>query len=859
MDSAAQIEDGVAKRRFEMINSCKHFETESDCLLRQLAAGTSAEGVVKCALCDAPVADLDLPLDLKGQLKDIPLEMAVLNTAAFSNLANPIGVTSEQDSRVQYIGRFVLQHEIGRGGMGIVYQARDPNLDRPVAIKLLTNFRQAQDEWVDRFRREARMASALNHPNILTIHEIGESNGAPYIAAEFVEGTTLRQLLSKKVKYERALKLSIQLASGIAAAHAEGIIHRDLKPENVMVRADDLLKILDFGLARLDTLDAENSLANPISQSGFIAGTFGHMSPEQARGKLLDAKSDVFSLGIMLYMLFAGQHPFPGESPHDVMAAILDRAPKAISDCDGQLPSDIGRLLLQCLSKEAAYRPTAAEVFAELERIAGAYRQESTRRVDETETSLSNKLDTKTISADDEQTNVDADKASADSEQHTTDVRYARSKDGVNIAWQAVGSGPIDIVFVMGWVSHLEWFWKEPTFAHFLNRLASFARVILFDKRGTGMSDNVALNELPTLELRMDDVRAVMEAAGSRRAVLCGVSEGGPLCSLFAATYPQKTIALAMIGCYARRLWAEDYPWGPTSEQREVFLQEISDNWGGPLGLEDRAPSKANDEAFRRWWASYLRMGASPAAAVALTKMNAQIDVRPILPTIQVPTLVIHRTGDRCLKLAEGKHLAALIPGAKFVELAGDDHLPFVGDAESILSEIELFLTGRRQDSGTGCSLDRVLATVLQVFVEDDSALLHAGADEGSLTQRMSQLLTHVERQVELYRGQNLAVNAGQITLTFDGPARAVRAAAALTGAADRLGTKVRCGLDTGACDIGPSLVSGPAVEQAARIAGKADFYDVIVSQAVMHLVSGSGLQFVTSSANGGSLFRLVR
>ena len=277
-------------------------------------------------------------------------------------------------------------------------------------------------------------------------------------------------------------------------------------------------------------------------------------------------------------------------------------------------------------------------------------------------------------------------------------VSYARS-GSVNIAYQVIGSGPIDIVFVMGWVSHLEYFWNEPSFAAFLTRLASMARLILFDKRGTGLSDPVPISELPTLDQRMDDVQAVMEAVGSTRAVLMGVSEGGPLCTVFAATHPQQTAALVMLGSYARRLWAEDYPWGPTREQRDRFLQTIIAEWGGPVGIEERAPSRALDPEFRNWWAAYLRMGASPGAAVALTRMNAEVDVRDILPKITAPTLVIHRTGDRLLKIEEGRYLASLIPGATLVELPGDDHLPFVGDQLAILSAIDQFLEGLQQRS----------------------------------------------------------------------------------------------------------------------------------------------------------------
>ena len=225
------------------------------------------------------------------------------------------------------------------------------------------------------------------------------------------------------------------------------------------------------------------------------------------------------------------------------------------------------------------------------------------------------------------------------------ETHYVQNGD-VNIAYQVVGEGDMDIVFVMGWVSHLEYFWKHPLFASFLNRLASFSRLILFDKRGTGLSDRVPIGELPTLEQRMEDVHAVMEAVGSKRAVLIGVSEGGPMCSLFAATYPEQTAGLIMIGTYAKRIRDDEYPWAPSPEQRAAFIDVVQRDWGKPVGIEERAPSMASDAEFRDWWATYLRMGASPGAAVALTTMNAEIDVRNVLPLIRVPTLVIHRSGD---------------------------------------------------------------------------------------------------------------------------------------------------------------------------------------------------------------------
>src|SRR5215467_227995 len=331
--------------------------------------------------------------------------------------------------------------------------------------------------------------------------------------------------------------------------------------------------------------------------------------------------------------------------------------------------------------------------------------------------------------------------------QRPPETMYARSGD-VNIAYQVIGDAPLDLVFVMGWVSHLEYFWREPSFARFLLRLASFSRLILFDKRGTGLSDRVPINQLPTLEQRMDDVRAVMDAVGSERAALCGVSEGGPMCSLFAATYPEKTVALVMIGTYAKRIRDAEYPWGPTAEQREHFFEVMRKQWGGPVGIEERAPSVAHDPQFRDWWATYLRMGASPGAAVALTQMNAEIDVRNVLPSIRVPSLVIHRSDDQCLKVEEGRFVAERIPGAKFVEFPGDDHLPFVGDQDAILDEVEEFLTGVRHR----LEPDTVLATVLftRIVHVDDRV------KPGNLEELLRRLRAHIAKEIEWFRGREI-------------------------------------------------------------------------------------------------------
>jgi len=419
------------------------------------------------------------------------------------------------------------------------------------------------------------------------------------------------------------------------------------------------------------------------------------------------------------------------------------------------------------------------------------------------------------------------------------ETHYARSGD-VNIAYQTLGDAPLDLVFVMGWVSHIEYFWAEPSFARFLRRLACFSRVILFDKRGTGLSDRVPVNELPTLEQRMDDVRAVMDAVGSERAALCGISEGGPMSALFAATYPEKTNALVMIGTYAKRIWSPDYPWAPTAEQREHFFAEMQEQWGGPVGIEERAPSVANDPLFREWWATYLRMGASPGAAVALTKMNAEIDVRHVLPSIRVPTLVLHRAGDECLKVEEGRYVASLIPGAKYVEQHGVDHLPFVGDQDAILDEVEEFLTGVRHTHEP----DRVLATVLCARIVDSP---QRAAEMGA--ERWRELLTrlraHIRQEIEWFRGRESDVEGVGPLATFDGPARAIRCACAISEYAARLGVEVHAGLHTGECDIlKGNGVGGLAVRIGAAVRDQAGAGEVWVSSTVKDLVAGAGIEF---------------
>lgn len=417
-------------------------------------------------------------------------------------------------------------------------------------------------------------------------------------------------------------------------------------------------------------------------------------------------------------------------------------------------------------------------------------------------------------------------------------TRYARSGE-INIAYQVVGNGSLDLVCVMGWVSHLDLYWEEPTAARFLNRLASFSRLILFDKRGTGLSDRVPIKDLPTLEQRMDDVRAVMDAVSSARAALLGVSEGGPMSALFAATYPERTAALVMYGSYARRMWDTDHPWAPTEDDRDSWLRHIYEEWGTPLDLDERAPSAAKDPRFRQWWATYLSRSASPGAALALSTMNAEIDIRHVLGTIRVPTLILHRADDHTLRVEGARYMAERILGAKYVELPGEDHLPWVGDQDAILDEIEEFLTGVRR----GPESDRVLATVMFLDVVGSTERAAALGDRG-WRDLLESYYAVVRRELERYRGREVDTAGDGLLATFDGPARAIRCAVAACQAVKSLGIETRAGLHTGEVEMLGDSIGGIAVHIGARVGAMAGPSEVLVSSTVKDLVAGSGIEF---------------
>src|SRR4051812_24584936 len=414
------------------------------------------------------------------------------------------------------------------------------------------------------------------------------------------------------------------------------------------------------------------------------------------------------------------------------------------------------------------------------------------------------------------------------------ETHYAKSGD-INIAYQVLGDGPIDLIYVPGWVSHLEYGWEEPSVARFYRRLASFSRLILFDKRGTGLSDQST--NLPTLEQRMDDVRAVMEAVRSERAVVFGMSEGGNMAMLFAATYPERTIALITFGVFAKRIYDEDYPWAPTPEARQQFYDLIEKEWGGPVGIEDIAPSMADDERFRNWWASYQRRSASPRAALALAQLNTSIDVRHVLPAIRVPTLVLHRIDDRDSHIDEGRYIAAHIPNARCVELPGQDHLIYVGDQEEMFREIESFVAKPHHTS----EVDSVLATILTTIVPSEH--VNGGPE------KLASVQVAAKRETEWFKGQVITSPDSSFCATFDGPIRAIRAARAIRDGALTMRLQLQLGLHTGLCEVRGESVTGPAVDISREVAERAAPGQILLTNTVMDLVSGSGITVADKGA----------
>ena len=417
------------------------------------------------------------------------------------------------------------------------------------------------------------------------------------------------------------------------------------------------------------------------------------------------------------------------------------------------------------------------------------------------------------------------------------ETRYARTKDG-HVAYQVIGHGPRDLVFIPSWANNIDVMWEEPSLARFLRRLASFSRLLCFDKRGTGVSDPVPLAALPTLEEWMDDVRSVMDAAGSKRAALFGHAEGGAMAMLVAATYPERTSALVLMDAYARYLRDVDYPWGFPADRVPRTLRWLEDTWGVG-GVDFLAPSLADDPRFWRWCARYERLSNAPRAAATMYAAHFERDLRAVLPSIRVPTLVLHRAGNRNIRVGHGRYLGEHIAGAKYVEVRGADALFYVGETETVLDEIEEFLTGVRPVPESG----RVLATVLFTDIVASTARSAQIGDR-----RWKDLLdrhdTLIRRELERHRGRLVKTTGDGVLATFDGPARAIRCAQAIATSVKALGIEVRAGLHTGEVELRGDDVTGLGVYIAARVMDVAGAGEVVVSSTVKDLVAGSGHRF---------------
>jgi class 3 adenylate cyclase len=423
------------------------------------------------------------------------------------------------------------------------------------------------------------------------------------------------------------------------------------------------------------------------------------------------------------------------------------------------------------------------------------------------------------------------------------DVHYVRN-GGVALAYQVFGNGPVELVYAPQWINNLEVAWSNPLFARFLYGLASFARVLFVDRRGMGLSDRLSATDVPPLETLMDDLRVVIDAVGFKRPVLFGGSDAGCICALFAATHPDRTSALIVYGPEARGTASSDYPWAWTTEEWEVYLANMDAGWGtdeyAATTFEWIMPSRRADPEQRRWWRTMQRLSATPSSMIAIERIWAELDIRAVLPTIQAPTLVLHRTGDPVERVEAGRDFARRIPGAHFVELAGDDWPMWAGDQKALLDATESFLRSVREEEAV---FDRVLATVLFTDIVSSTEKAVALGDRAwrALVERHHIV---VRAMLGRYRGVEQDVAGDGFFATFEGPARGVKCAQAIVDAIRPLEIEVRAGVHTGEVGTAGDKASGIAVNLAARIATLAEPSEILVSQTVKDLVAGSGLRF---------------
>ena len=562
--------------------------------------------------------------------------------------------------------RYRLETCVGEGGMGVVWAATHLPTGRAVALKLLKET-ELDERARRRFLREARAPGTIAHEGVVAVHDVlVAEDGALALVMDLLDGESLAQRLARgpRCPLGETTRILLEVCEVVQAAHAAGVVHRDLKPENVFLMRDGRVRVLDFGIAKLTGAGADEG-RSAATQTGTVLGTPFYMSPEQAFGeKDVDGRSDVWSFGVVMYEALAGILPTRAESLGQVLKIILTGAIPPLVRVAPEIPVPLAEVVDRMLSRDRTRRPALAEVGAALALHAGA-------------------------TPSDEAPAEAASRPEASALAHTVallptpETRYAETADGFSIAYHTFGSGGVDLVIVPGIVSHLEAFWEEPEGVRFFSMFGSFARVLVFDKRGSGLSDRLPGDGAPSLEERMEDLRAVMDAAGVERAVIMGVSEGGPMSALFAATRPERTRGLVLCGTAAR------FKPGPATE---MFVKLVQDSWGKGALSPLFAPGAADDPRIARWFARVERLSATPRAAVALAELLPTMDVRHVLAKIVAPTLVLRRGDDVLVSAGASRQLAAGIPNARLIEYPTGPHHPMAGDFGPVLHDIEAFV-----------------------------------------------------------------------------------------------------------------------------------------------------------------------
>jgi serine/threonine protein kinase/alpha-beta hydrolase superfamily lysophospholipase len=573
------------------------------------------------------------------------------------------------------LGPYEITAPLGAGGMGEVYAARDARLERDLALKILSTEMADDGEGLSRFEREARLASALSHPNIVTIYDIGTSGNFRYIAMELIKGSTIRELLrGGPLTLEQTLDIAAQITDGLAKAHEAGIVHRDLKPENVMVTRDGLTKILDFGLGKYDlshlaATSCSTIVEGALTADGRILGTVDYMSPEQALGESVDFRSDQFSFGSLLCEMVSGKRPFHRASAVQTLSAIIEASPELPES--PRLPGPIREIVNCCLEKRPAQRYPSTRILAsELRRVAKALEE---NRASQAQT---------------------ADQSHARRGATRQNIQFCVTNDGVRLAYASAGTG-YPLVKAANWLNHLDYEWDSPLWKHWLAELTKDHRLIRYDERGNGLSQR-DVKEM-SFEQWVQDLEAVVAATRVDRFALMGISQGGPVAIAYAVRHPERVSHLVLIGSFSRGLMARG-----TEQQiaaRRALQTLVRLDWGKnnpdfkAMFTRFYIPQGSTPEQ-QQWFNDLQQISATPENAARLMVLIDEIDVRRLLPEVSVPTIIFHGTRDKVIPAEEGRILAAEIPNARFIPLDTGNHILLAQEPAWLvfLEELGVFL-----------------------------------------------------------------------------------------------------------------------------------------------------------------------